>query len=170
MCYRLFVYKSHTRIYIYIYILLSTDCLVVSQLFNDARRAQRFKLRSKPAQPYVRLSILSLSQLRTDVSSVIVRHYVLAFVCLHFVLPDTRVLSSLKEFCITWVAAINSFTRVLNPLGGDRIYIYIYMCIYIIIIIMCRAASTCIPDPLSTLLPIVHHLWQVIRSTSRILT
>ena len=29
----------------------------------------------------------------------------------------------------------------------------------------CRAASTDIPDPLSSLLPIVHHLWQVFRAT-----
>ena len=34
----------------------------------------------------------------------------------------------------------------------------------------CRAASTDIPDPLSPLLPIVHRLWQVFRTTSRILT
>ena len=34
----------------------------------------------------------------------------------------------------------------------------------------CRAASIDIPDPLSPLLPIVHRLWPVFRSTSRILT
>ena len=34
----------------------------------------------------------------------------------------------------------------------------------------CRAACTDIPDPLLPLLPIVHHLWQVFRATSRILT
>ena len=34
----------------------------------------------------------------------------------------------------------------------------------------CRAASTDIPDPLSPLLPIVHRLRQVFRTTSRILT
>ena len=34
----------------------------------------------------------------------------------------------------------------------------------------CRAASTDTPDPLSPLLPIVHHLWPVFRATSRILT
>ena len=44
-----------------------------------------------------------------------------------------------------------------------NIYIYIY-------ISSCRAASTDIPDPLSPLFPIVHCLWQVFRSTSRILT
>ena len=34
----------------------------------------------------------------------------------------------------------------------------------------CRAASTDIPDPLSPRLPIVHHLWQFLGATSRILT
>ena len=34
----------------------------------------------------------------------------------------------------------------------------------------CRAASTAIPDPLSSLFLIVHHLWQVFRATSRIHT
>ena len=34
----------------------------------------------------------------------------------------------------------------------------------------CRAVSTDIPDPLSSLLPIVHCFWQVLRATSRILT
>ena len=34
----------------------------------------------------------------------------------------------------------------------------------------CRAASTDIPDPLPPLLPITHRLWQVFRTTSRILT
>ena len=34
----------------------------------------------------------------------------------------------------------------------------------------CRAASTDIPDPLSSLLPIVHRLWQVFKATSCILT
>ena len=34
----------------------------------------------------------------------------------------------------------------------------------------CRAAGTDITDPLSTLFPIVHRLWQVFRDTSRILT
>ena len=34
----------------------------------------------------------------------------------------------------------------------------------------CRTASSDIPDPLSTLFPIVHRLWQLFRATSRILT
>ena len=34
----------------------------------------------------------------------------------------------------------------------------------------CRVASTDIPDPISSLLPIVHRLWQVSRATSFILS
>ena len=47
--------------------------------------------------------------------------------------------------------------------GQNNIYKYIY-------ISSRRAASTDIPDSLSPILPIVHHLWQVFRTTSRILT
>ena len=42
--------------------------------------------------------------------------------------------------------------------------------IYIYIYISCRAASTDIPDPLSSRLPVIHRLWQVFRVTSRIIT
>ena len=54
-----------------------------------------------------------------------------------FTLSDTRVLNSLEELCITWVAAVNSFTRVLNPRDGSihilihRQFRYIYIYIYI---------------------------------------
>ena len=47
-------------------------------------------------------------------------------------------------------------------------HIYIYIYIYIIIIMI--AASMDIPDPPSTFLPIIHHLWQVFWVTSCILT
>ena len=40
-----------------VYILSSTDCSVVSQLFNEARHAGRFKLGSKPAKFYARHGI-----------------------------------------------------------------------------------------------------------------
>ena len=58
---------------------------------------------------------------------------------------------------------------------NTHIYIYIYTHIYIHIYIYissspCRAGSTNIPDPLSTLFPIVHRLRQVFWTTSRILT
>ena len=99
-----------------------SDCFVVSQLFSVTRR---FKLRSTPTQLYVRLSIIPLSQQLTYVSSIILMHYVLAFVCLHFAWPDTRVLNSLEELCFTRIAAVNSFARVLNP-RERSVYIVIY--------------------------------------------
>ena len=57
--------------------------------------------------------------------------YVLTFVCLHFTLSDTGVFNSL-DLCITRVAAVNSFVRVVNPPPtGRRAYIlsWFYICI-----------------------------------------
>ena len=65
-----------------------------------------------------------------------------------------------------------------------RLYIYVYICINICIYICiyiyihiytsssssCRAVGTDIPNPLSPLLPIVHHFRQVFRATPSILT
>ena len=51
-----------------------------------ARHVGRLKLRSKPAQLYVRLSIIPLSQQANHVSSGIIRHLIVAFVCLHLYL------------------------------------------------------------------------------------
>ena len=107
------------------YILLSTDCFIVSQLFSVARHAGCFKLGSKPTQLYVRLSILPLTLQTAYISSGIIMHYVLASIYLHFTLPNTRVLNSLEEICITQVAVVNSFARVLNPREGS-IYIIIH--------------------------------------------
>ena len=81
-------------IYIYIYIYVSTDCFIVSQLFSVARHVGRFKLGLKPAQLYVRPSIIPLGHQSKYVRSGIIRHYVVAFVGLHFALPDTRMLNS----------------------------------------------------------------------------
>ena len=86
-------------VYIYIYIYIySTVCFDVSQLSSVAR--------------HVRLLRLSLQI--TYVSSGIIMQYVVAFVCLHFALSDTRVLNSLEELCITWMAVINSFARMMH--------------------------------------------------------
>ena len=61
----LFNAKSCLYIYIYIYVYIyshpQADYFIVSQLFSVATHAGRFKLGSKPAQHYVRLSILQLS-------------------------------------------------------------------------------------------------------------
>ena len=74
--------------YIYIYCHRQTDCFVISQLFNVARHVGCLKLGSKPAQLYVRLGIMPLSQRTNHVSSGMIKHYVVAFVCLYFCLTE----------------------------------------------------------------------------------
>ena len=64
------------QLYIYIYCHPQTDCFVLSQLISVARHVGRFKLGLKPAQFYVRFSIIPLSLQSTYVSSGIMRHYV----------------------------------------------------------------------------------------------
>ena len=60
------MYVSHIAMiwlwYIYIYCHTLTNCFVVSQLFSVARQIGILKLGSKPAQLYVRLSIIPLRQ------------------------------------------------------------------------------------------------------------
>ena len=63
----------------YLYCHPQTVCFVVSQLFSVARR---LKLGSKPTRLYVR----SLSQQVNHVSWGIIRHWIVAFVCLHLYL------------------------------------------------------------------------------------
>ena len=60
------------------------------------------------------------------------------------------------------------FYVIANVVGNvipDPVYIYIYTSSS-----SCRAKGTDITNLLSPLLPIVHHLWQVFWTTSRILT
>ena len=76
----------HIYIYIYIYIHRQTGSLY------HYYSVKRLKLGSKPAQIYIRISILPLSKQTTYVSMGIISHYVVAFVYLHFCL--TRVLNS----------------------------------------------------------------------------
>ena len=105
-------------IYIYIYNHLGTDCFVVSQLFSVTRHVGHFKLRLKATQLYVRLRILLLSPQLPYFRLGIIRHYVVAIVCLHFALPHTRMLNSYQKLCIRRIAVVNSLARVLNPLWG----------------------------------------------------
>ena len=89
--------KEFSLLYIYIYSHPQTCCLVVSQLISVARHAERFKLGSKPAQLYMRLSIIPLIHQSTYVSSGIIWYNVVDFACLHFALMDTRELNSYEE-------------------------------------------------------------------------
>ena len=61
-------------IYSHIYSHPQTDCFVVSQLFSVARHTGHLKLGSKPAQLYIRLSIILFSQQVNHSSSGIIRH------------------------------------------------------------------------------------------------
>ena len=78
--------SKYLYIYIYIYCHPQTYYFIVSQLFSVARHIGPLKLESKPAQLYIRLKIILLSQQANHISSEIIRHYVVAFVCLHFFL------------------------------------------------------------------------------------
>ena len=64
-----------------------TCCFVVSQLFSVSRHLGHFKLGLKPAQLYVRLSIIPPSHQSTYVSSEIIRHHVWGAVYYSFKTP-----------------------------------------------------------------------------------
>ena len=66
-----------------------------------------------------------LSQQVTDIS---LGNYVLAFLFLRFALPDIVVLNSLEELCITRLAAVTSFVRVLNP-RVESVYMCVCVCV-----------------------------------------
>ena len=102
-----------------------TDCFLVSQLFSVTRHARRFKLGSKPASRYARHGILQLSHFGDIRQLRNYSVYLVAFTCLHFVFSDSGVLYLFEELCITRMAAVNSFVRVLipSPGGGDHFYI-----------------------------------------------
>ena len=78
----------HTHIYVYIYCHSQRDGFVVSQRFSVAKLVGRLRLGLNPTQLYVRLSILPLRPQVTYVSSGIIRHYVVAFVCSYFALRE----------------------------------------------------------------------------------
>ena len=54
----------------------------------------------------------------------------MAFAWLDFALQGTRVFNSYEELYITWVAAVNTFAKVLTPTRGS-VYIYIYIYTYV---------------------------------------
>ena len=62
-----------------------------------------------------------------------------------------------------WIIVINSIIDFRFYIHG--IYDIVLRCYWSW---SCRASSTDIPDPLSPLLPIIHHFWLVFRASSRI--
>ena len=99
-------------IYIYIYCHPQTDCSIVSQLFRVARYVGHITLElgSKLAQLYIRLSIIPLNQQVNHVSLGIIRHYAVAFVCLHF--------------CLTRYQSAQFIRRALHYASGSRKFFY----------------------------------------------
>ena len=96
-----------------------------------ARHVGRLKLGSKPTQLYVRLSIKLLSQQTKHVSSVIIMHYVVAFVCLHLYLTGFKSGQFVRR-ALHYACGSRKFFRlsVQPPWGSVYIYIYIYIYIY----------------------------------------
>ena len=98
---------------VYIYIHSQTDCFVVIQFFSVARHVVRLKLGPKPAQLYVKLNIILLSQQAKHVSSVNHKALCCGFRLFTFyTLPDTSVLNSFEELFFMRVATVNSFAWV----------------------------------------------------------
>ena len=96
--------------HIYIYCHPQTDCFVVSQLFTVARYVGRLKLGSKPTQLFVRLRTTLLSQQVNNNSPGIIRHYVVASVCLHF--------------CLTGYQRAQFIRRALHYASGSRKFLH----------------------------------------------
>ena len=107
---------------IYIYILSSTDCFVVSQLFSVARHIGLLKLGSKPTQFYVRLSIIPLSQQANHIRLGIIRHYVVAFVCLHFWLTGYQSAQFIRRALHDASGSHKFFQQSAQPPVGEHIY------------------------------------------------
>ena len=112
---------QYIYIYIQIYCHLQTDRPNAPQLLCVARHAGCPKPGTKSDQPYVR----PISHCSTISSAQEFNAFVLAFVCLHFALSDTRALNSLEDLCITRMTAVNSFARMLNP-REESVYIVIH--------------------------------------------
>ena len=87
-----FVTKNKIVNGIDVYILSSADrlfrCIITLQC-GLTRRTLQAEFETRPT-----LRIILLSHQSTYISSGIIRHYVVAFVCLDFALPDTRVFNS----------------------------------------------------------------------------
>ena len=116
-------------VYIYIYIYIIIHRQTVSLYYNSSVWLDTQDVWSWDWNlPNFTLDLVFYcSASRQHVSSGIIRHYVVAFVCLHFALPDTRVLNSMKSFTVCeW--------HLLIALPECSIYLYIYIYIYIYIL------------------------------------
>ena len=107
-------------IYVYIYCHRQTDCFVVSQLFSGAKHVGCLKLGLKPIQLCVWLSIIPLSQ-KVNVSSRIIRYYVVAFFCLHFCLTRYQSAQFIQR-ALHYVSGSRKFLCQCTQPHGERIY------------------------------------------------
>ena len=86
-----------------------------------ARHVGRLKLGSKPPQLYVRFCILPLSPQTNNVSSGIIRHYVAAFVCLHFCLTGYQSAQFVRR-ALHYASGSRKFLRQGAQPRGRRVY------------------------------------------------
>ena len=104
---------THTRIYIYIYIYVVIHRQTVSLYYNST------------AQLYVRLSIIPLSQQANHVSSGIIKHNVVAFICLYFWLTGYQSAQFIRR-ALHYANGSRKFLRHSAQPHLGRMYIVIY--------------------------------------------
>ena len=90
----------------------------------------------------------------------------------HCIIFPTHSWLLLYSFCVSLLHSLMWF--IVSSLSPHNLHL-LFCCVLCIFTLTsssssCRAARTDIPDPLSPLFPIVHHLWQVFWTTSRIFT
>ena len=137
------IFRIYIYIYIYIYCHSPTDYIVVLQLLSVARQVGRLKLRSKPAQLYVRLSIIPFSPQANHVSSGITRHYVVAVICLHFCLTGYQSAQFIRR-ALHYASGSRKFLRQSTqpPSGNARTHTHIHTHIYLGYIYICTYNCT----------------------------
>ena len=118
----LYTTGTSKNIYIYIYMYIVIHRQTVSLYHNpsvwlDKQDVSRWD-RNPPNFTLDLVSYHSVCRRHTSARDFITP-YVLTVICLHFCVPDTRVLNSLEGLCITRVASVYWFVEVLNPRKGS---------------------------------------------------
>ena len=125
---------------VYIYSHPRRNCFIVSKIISVARQVRWSKPGLKPSWLYASQIFYHTATNKLSVSEGILMHmYHFCFVYI-YTLNDYRILNSLKELCITQVAAGNSFEEcsiyIMHVCLSVCVYIhvsvsYIYIYIYI---------------------------------------
>ena len=116
---------THTHTHTHIYCLPQTDCFVVSQLFSVGRHIGRLKLGLNPVQLCLWLSIIPLSQQANHVRLVIIRHEVVAFVCLHLYLAVYQRAQFVRR-ALHYASDSHTFLHQIAQPSWGSIYCHIY--------------------------------------------